>query len=95
MGDLEKAHGQAIRERKAAEEKAAKTLQNLRALDSKLQHGDRQSSDLVADKQRIEEELQEERAQHAADLSERDFAMNQTQITYQSTSRYLHIQLLP
>ena len=35
-------------------------------------------------RQKLEEELQEERDRHNADIAERDFAMNQTQITYQS-----------
>ncbi|KAI5120077.1 hypothetical protein M0805_002638 [Coniferiporia weirii] len=84
LDDLEKAHTQALKERKAAEERAAKSEQNLRDLSSKLAHGDRQSSDLEQGRQRLEEELQEERDRHVADLAERDFAMSQTQITYQT-----------
>ena len=82
--DLEKAHSQALRERKAAEERAAKAEQNLRDLSTQLERGDRQSSDLEQVRQRLEEELHEERDRHVADLAERDFAMSQTQITYQS-----------
>ncbi|EJD07825.1 nonmuscle myosin heavy chain b [Fomitiporia mediterranea MF3/22] len=84
LEDLEKAHAQALKERKAAEERASKAEQNLRDLSAELEHGDRQSSDLELGRQRLEEELQEERDRHAADLSERDFAMSQTQITYQT-----------
>lgn len=84
MDDLEKAHAQAVKERRSAEERASKAEQNLRELYAKLEHGDRQSSDLETVRQRLEEELQEERDRHTADLAERDFAMNQTQITYQS-----------
>lgn len=84
LDDLEKAHSQALKERKSAEERAAKSEQTLRDLSAKLEHGDRQSLDLEQVRQRLEEELQEERDQHASDLAERDFAMNQTQITYQS-----------
>ncbi|OCB91229.1 nonmuscle myosin heavy chain b [Sanghuangporus baumii] len=84
LEDLEKAHSQALKERKAAEERAAKAEQNLRDLSAQLEHGDRQSSDLELVRQRLEEELQEERDRHVADLAERDFAMGQTQITYQT-----------
>lgn len=84
LDDLEKAHSQALKERKSAEERAAKSEQTLRDLSAKLEHGDRQSLDLEQVRQRLEEELQEERDQHVSDLAERDFAMNQTQITYQS-----------
>lgn len=84
LDDLEKAHSQALRERKAAEEQSARDAQRLRELGAKLDHGDRQSTDLEVERQRLSEELQEERDRHTADLSERDFAMSQTQITYQS-----------
>ena len=84
LDDLEKTHAQAVRERKSAEERASKAEQNFRDVSAKLERGDRQSSDLESVRQHLEEELQEERDRHAADLSERDFAMNQTQITYQS-----------
>ena len=73
-----------MRERKSAEERASKAEQNFRDVSAKLERGDRQSSDLESVRQHLEEELQEERDRHSADLSERDFAMNQTQITYQS-----------
>ncbi|THH09667.1 hypothetical protein EW145_g1839 [Phellinidium pouzarii] len=84
LDDLEKAHAQALKERKAAENRASKAEQNLRDLSAKMEHGDRQSSDLEQGRQRLEEELQEERDRHTADLAERDFAMSQTQITYQT-----------
>ena len=84
LDDLEKAHAQALRERKAAEEQASRDAQRLRELGAKLDHGDRQSTDLEAERQRLSDELQEERDRHTADLAERDFAMSQTQITYQS-----------
>ena len=41
------------------------------------------SSETEAIRLRLEEELQKEQDQHAADLDERDFAMQQTQQTYQ------------
>lgn len=86
LEDLEKAHAQALKERKAAEERAAKAGQELRDLSTRFENGERQSSDIESIRHRLEEELQEERDRHAADLSERDFAMSQTQITYQSES---------
>lgn len=84
LDDLEKAHVQALKERKSAEERASKAEQGLREISARVERGDRQSSDLEAVRERLEEELQEERDRHTADLAERDFAMNQTQITYQS-----------
>ena len=84
---MEKAHAQALKERKAAEDRAAKAEQELRNLSAKLESGDRQSSDIQVIRQRLEEELQEERDRHVSDLAERDFAMSQTQITYQSEWR--------
>ena len=87
LDDLEKAHAQALRERKAAEEQASRDAQRLRELGAKLDHGDRQSTDLEAERQRLSDELKEERDRHTADLAERDFAMSQTQITYQSEYR--------
>lgn len=95
LDDLEKSHAQALKERKVAEGRAAKSEQNLRDLSAKLEHGDRQSSDLEQGRQRLEDELQEERDQHASDLAERDFAMNQTQITYQSEQRSIALAVYP
>lgn len=52
-----------------------------------MENGDKQSLDLEMTRRRLEEELREERDSHNADLADRDFAMNQTQITYQSESQ--------
>ena len=84
LEDLEKTHAKALKERLSTEERAIKAERALRELTTRVEHGDRQSSDLEQGRQRLEEELQEERDRHAADLAERDFAMSQTQITYQS-----------
>lgn len=84
LEDLEKTHAKALKERLKAEERAINAENALRDLKTQLEHGDRQSSDLELGRQRLEEELQEERDRHTSDLAERDFAMSQTQITYQS-----------
>ena len=60
LDDLEKVHAQSLRERRTAEERAAKMEQNLRDVEKKLIKGDRQSTDLESIRQRLEEELQEE-----------------------------------
>jgi C-terminal processing protease CtpA/Prc len=83
LEDVERSHAQLVAERKAAQELANKFEKRYNDLQARLDEAGHTSSEAEAIRMRIEEELQKERDQHAADLDERDFAMNQTQQTYQ------------
>lgn len=72
-----------VAERKAAQELAAKFEKRYTELQARLDQAGHSSSESEAMRIRLEEELQKERDQHAADLDERDFAMDQTRDTYQ------------
>ena len=59
------------------------TQGQLKNLEDQINQLNRERAELRAEQQRITEELQEERDRHQSELSEKDFAVSQTQKTYQ------------
>lgn len=55
----------------------------IQALEAELAKEGRESSETTLIRQRLNEELEDEREQHKKDLAERDFAMDQTRQKYQ------------
>ena len=90
LEDVERSHSQLVAERNAAQELADKYEKRYNDLQARLDEVGHSSSEAEVVRIRLEEELQRERDQHGADLDERDFAMKQTQQTYQG----LHISIL-
>lgn len=69
--------------RKAAEERVAFLEKKLHDLEARVELDGREFSSEAQLRQHLGEELQYEREQHAKDLSERDFAADQTRKKYQ------------
>lgn len=86
LADAEKAHAQAVAERTAAEERLQAAERRIHELESKLDEEGRESSDLELLRQRLAEEMEDERKQHQEDLVERDFVADQTRKKYQGKS---------
>ena len=57
----------------------------MQELERKLEEEGRESSDLELLRQRLAEEMEDERKQHQQDIAERDFAADQTRKKYQGT----------
>ncbi|TDL22507.1 nonmuscle myosin heavy chain b [Rickenella mellea] len=93
LDDLEKTLNKVTTERKAAQERVANLEQKARLLEARLEQEGKESSDVEHFRQRLEEELSEERDRHQSDLAERDFAINQTQLKYQTELAQLSEEL--
>lgn len=78
--DLEKLREQDVNEFKRALQAAE---QRVRTLEAEIDKEGRESSELTVLRQRLAEELEDEREQHQKDLSERDFTIDQTRKKYQ------------
>ena len=78
--DLEKLRDQDVNEFKRALQAAE---QRVRTLEAEIDKEGRESSELTVLRQRLAEELEDEREQHQKDLSERDFTIDQTRKKYQ------------
>lgn len=61
----------------------------MRELEHRLEDEGRESSDLEVLRQRLAEEMEDERKQHQQDIAERDFAADQTRKKYQGAARSL------
>lgn len=83
MADAEKAHADASSERQANEQRAQAAEQRVHELERKLEEEGRESSDLELLRQRLAEEMEDERKQHQQDIAEREFAADQTRKKYQ------------
>jgi len=94
LAEAEKSQAQAANERKATEERLKAAEERVRDLETKLEEEDRESSDLEVLRQRLAEEMEDERKQHQQDLAERDFAADQTRKKYQTELAQLSEELL-
>ena len=56
-------------------------------LETRLEEENRETTDMDVLRQRLAEEMEDERKQYQKDLSERDFAADQTRKKYQSEPR--------
>lgn len=81
--ETEKTQTEAAAERKIAEDRLQVAQQKLRELEMKLDEEGRESSEMGMLRQRLAEELEDEREQHQKDLAERDFTTDQTRKKYQ------------
>lgn len=83
LADAEKAHADIVAERNAAEERLKTAEERVRDLEARLDEEGRESSDLQLLRQRLAEEMEDERKNHQEELSERDFTADQTRKKYQ------------
>lgn len=83
LTDAEKAAAAAAAERQATEERLKAAEERVHDLEGKLEEEGRESSDLELLRQRLREEMEDERKQHQQDLAERDFTADQTRKKYQ------------
>ncbi|PSS37014.1 hypothetical protein PHLCEN_2v1156 [Hermanssonia centrifuga] len=84
LADAEKTQAEVIAERQAIEERLSATEERMRDLEAKLEEEGRESSGLDILRQRLTEEMEDERKQHQQDLAERDFTADQTRKKYQT-----------
>ncbi|EMD32423.1 hypothetical protein CERSUDRAFT_118769 [Gelatoporia subvermispora B] len=84
LAEAEKSQTEAIAERDAMEERMKALEAHARELEAKLDEEGRESSDLELLRQRLAEEMEDERKQHQQDLAERDFTADQTRKKYQT-----------
>ena len=82
IADLEKLRDKDVNEFKRALQTAE---QRIRTLEAEMDKEGRESSEMTILRQRLAEELEDEREQHQKDLSERDFTIDQTRKKYQGT----------
>lgn len=83
LADAEKAHVVVVQERQATEERLKIAEDRIHDLEGKLEEEGRESSDMELLRQRLREEMEDERKQHQQDLAERDFTADQTRKKYQ------------
>ncbi|KAI0954365.1 hypothetical protein AcV7_007621 [Taiwanofungus camphoratus] len=93
LADAEKAHADAVAERDSSEERLKIAEERVRDLEAKLDEEGRESSDLEVLRQRLAEEMGDERKQHQQDLAERDFTADQTRKKYQAELAQLSEEL--
>lgn len=88
LADAEKAQAEAVAQRKTAEDQLQELQDKLRELEARLEEEGRDSSDLDVLRQRLAEEMEDERKQHLQDIEERDFTIDQTRKKYQGALLY-------
>ncbi|KAI0726107.1 nonmuscle myosin heavy chain b [Fomitopsis betulina] len=93
LADAEKAHADIVAERNAAEERLKTAEERVRDLEARLDEEGRESSDLQLLRQRLAEEMEDERRNHQEELSERDFTADQTRKKYQAELAQLSEEL--
>jgi myosin protein heavy chain len=72
-----------VAERNAVEQRLQTAEKTIRDLEAKLDEEGRGTSDLDILRQRLSDELEDERKQHLKDLADRDFTADQTRKKYQ------------
>lgn len=82
LGEVEKATADAIAERNAVELSLRDAQQRIQELESRLDEESRESSDIELLRQRLAEEMEDERKQYQKDLADRDFSADQTRKKY-------------
>ena len=86
LADAEKAHAEAVADRQATEQRLQTAEQRVQELERKLEEEGRESSDLALLRQRLAEEMEDERKQFEKELADRDHAADMTRTKYQRTS---------
>ncbi|KAG6837022.1 hypothetical protein H0H93_016229 [Arthromyces matolae] len=69
--------------RKQAEDRLTASQRRIQEMEAKLEEEGQESSDVALAKKRLQDELDDEREQHKKDLTDRDFAADQTRKKYQ------------
>jgi myosin heavy chain 9/10/11/14 len=80
---MEKLQSDTVAEKHAVEQRLQTAEQTIRDIEAKLDEEGRESSGLDVLRQRLSEELEDERKQHLKDLADRDFTADQTRKKYQ------------
>ncbi|KAI9438540.1 myosin II heavy chain [Lactarius indigo] len=93
MADASKAQKALVAERDAAMNKLQFAEAKIQELETRLEDESRESSDMGVLRQRISEEMDDERKQYQKDLAERDFTANQTRNKYQAELKQLSEEL--
>jgi myosin heavy chain 9/10/11/14 len=92
MTDTGKAQSTLIVERDSAEDRLKSAEAAMRELELRLDEGSREFTDMGVLRQRISEEMEDERKQYQKDLAERDFTADQTRKKYQGIGFfYFHL----
>jgi hypothetical protein len=92
MSDTGKAQSSIIAERDSAEDRLKAAEAAMRELELRLEEGSREFTDMGVLRQRISEEMEDERKQYQKDLAERDFTADQTRKKYQGIAFiYIHL----
>lgn len=82
LDETEKVAQDAIAERNAIEQGLREAQQRIQELESRLDEESRESSDMGVLRQRLSEEMEDERKQYQKDLADRDFSADQTRKKY-------------
>ena len=90
MTDTGKAQATLIAQRDAAEERLKAAEAAIRELEGRLEEESREFTDMGVLRQRIADEMDDERKQYRKDLAERDFTADQTRKKYQGTVFHSH-----
>ena len=88
LADAEKAHAEIVADRQAVEQRLQAAEKRVQELERRLEEEGRESSDLELLRQRLAEEMEDERKQHQQDIAERDFAADQTRKKYQGMDEF-------
>lgn len=92
MTDTGKAQSTLVAERDAAEDIIRAAEAKIHELEARLEEGSREFTDMGVLRQRISEEMADERKQYQKDLAERDFTADQTRKKYQGIA-FLYMYL--
>jgi len=93
MTDTGKTQATLIAERDAAEDTLKAAEVKIRELEARLEEESRDFTDMGVLRQRISEEMEDERKQYQKDLAERDFTADQTRKKYQAELAQLSEEL--
>ena len=94
MTDTGKAQSSLVAERDAAEDRLKAAEVKIHELEARLEEGSREFTDMGVLRQRISEEMADERKQYQKDLAEREFTADQTRKKYQGIELlYMHFRL--
>jgi myosin heavy chain 9/10/11/14 len=94
MSDTGKAQSTLIAEKDAAEDRLEAAGVKIHELEARLEEGSREFTDMGVLRQRISEEMADERKQYQKDLAEREFTADQTRKKYQGIALlYIHFPL--
>jgi myosin protein heavy chain len=95
MTDTGKAQSTLIAERDATKDRMKAAEVKIHELEARLEEGSREFTDMGVLRQRISEEMADERKQYQKDLAERDFTADQTRKKYQGIALvYMHCSVI-